>query len=1630
MIGRTLAHYRITAALGAGGMGEVWRATDEKLGREVALKVLPAEFVDDPQRLDRFEREARAVASLNHPHIVTIHSVEEAEGVRFLTMELIEGRSLDKLIPEGGMEFGLFLDLATPLAEAISAAHDKSVIHRDLKPPNVMVDADGRLKVLDFGLAKLQEVGDPSDSTELPTEALTGIGTVVGTMPYMSPEQIEGEAVDHRTDIFSLGILLYEMALGERPFQGKSSPALMSSILKDAPTPVVELRSDLPRHLGRIIGRCLEKDRRDRYQTARDVFNELKALQREASSTAPPGARSAVGPSGTVPRPLATSAASSSGVNADEGFWVAVLPFKYTGSDADVTVLAEGMTEEIVTGLSRFSYLRVVSGGSAERESAVVAPIRDEISASYVMEGSLRQAGARLRLTVQLVDVGSGAHLWAETYDRSFSPESIFELQDDLVPRIVSTVADMHGILPRRMSEVVGLKPADQLTPYEALLHSFGYNERFTPEALAEARSCLERAVEQSPGNADCWAMLSLMYSNEWGHWDNENPEYFEKALQAARKAVQAAPSHSLPYYALAQALFFRREFPASRVAAERAVSLNPMDGATVAFMGLLIAYSGDWERGCALAERGQGLNPNSAGVYHYTAWHDAYGRKDYRRALELALKLNTPENFYQHAVLAMCYAQLGEMDAAHKSLQDMLTLKPDYGKVARKLHGKWIQPDLVEQLMEGLSKAGLEIADEDGSVDVLPVSLASGERRMDEGFWVAVLPFKFSGGNNDLGMLAEGLSEDIVTGLSRFSYLRVIARSSTLRYAGEAVDVRAVGEELGARYVMEGSLRQAGKRLRIAVQIVDTVSGTHLWAEAYDRDFVPEELFALQDELVPRIVSTCADHFGVLARAISEAVRGRPLDEITPYEALMRGFGYHFRLSPQEHAEAREALEQAVEQAPSNADCWAMLAWVYSHEFAHDFNPRPGSLDRALEAARRAVDLAPSNHLALQVLAVVLFFRKETAGCLTAAERSMALNPLDGSNEAFFLITFLGDWERGCGLIRQAMELNPHHPGWYRAPLGVDEYRRTNYRAAVDEAVTANSPEVFWINVILAAAHGQLGEPKAARKALDDLMVQKSDFAQSGRELMGKWFEPELVDQLMDGLCKAGLEEDSGGSVAPQSGEAAPTVSSVVSDDRRPGIAVLPFVNRSDDAENEYFSDGLTEELIADLAGIKSLAVISRTSAMLFKGTDKDLPTIGRELGVRYILEGSVRKSGSNLRITAQLVDAEKDSPLWSEKFSGTVDEVFEVQERVSREIVRALDIRLTSDESRRLAERPIANARAFELYLQARQDLRQRPGSAVERVPALLAQAIETEGETPPLLALKAWAMVAEVKAGVSRDLQPLDDAEAVALTLLECDPDGPYGHAILGFVCYERGRLRQAIRHLEKSLERNPNDPDTFWYMCATYFAAGDTEGGFRAARLMVTHDPLSANSWMCAGAARIIAGQFDRALPDFERGMALDPQSYFLRWCLGYAQAALGRTQEASRHAQFMVETEPDGPYTLQFLALIDALEGRHQEAISRLSDIDLAPLDSHTRFHLAEPFALAGDHDRALDMIERTVNGGYYPYQFISTRCPFLAPLRSLPRFAEIVARSKERTDAFMKAEHERASSSHPTGGPT
>jgi len=359
-----------------------------------------------------------------------------------------------------------------------------------------------------------------------------------------------------------------------------------------------------------------------------------------------------------------------------------------------------------------------------------------------------------------------------------------------------------------------------------------------------------------------------------------------------------------------------------------------------------------------------------------------------------------------------------------------------------------------------------------------------------------------------------------------------VIARSSTARYARDFVDVRTAAAQLGARYVMEGSIRQAGTRVRIAVQLVDASSGASMWAETYDRDFQAEAMFDLLDYVVPRIVCTVADTQGVLPRNMAEALRLRDPETLTPYEALLLSFAYIQRARAKEHEVGRAALERALQQEPDRADCWAMLSWLYREEYAHGFNLRPDPLGRALDAARRAVDLAPSNHLAHAALATALFCRREMGAFRASVDRSLALNSFDGLTAAYmgFQIAYAGDWQRGCAMSERAMAMNPHHPGWYWFPLVLNAYRQRDYERALDLALKINMPGFWRTQLVLAVTNAQLGHQKAARNAVQQLLMIRPEFAPVARVELAKWWEPELVEHLVDGLRKAGLDiaEDS----------------------------------------------------------------------------------------------------------------------------------------------------------------------------------------------------------------------------------------------------------------------------------------------------------------------------------------------------------------------------------------------------------------------------------------------------------------------------------------------------------------------
>jgi serine/threonine protein kinase/tetratricopeptide (TPR) repeat protein len=702
--GTRLGAFEIVAPLGAGGMGEVYRARDHKLDREVAVKVLPQSVGSDPDSLARFEREAKAVAALTHPNILSIFDFGEQSGRVYAVMELLEGKTLRGTLDAGPISEKKALDYALQIAQGLSAAHSKGIVHRDLKPENLFVTTGGLVKILDFGLAKRVDMLDRG--TSAPTRSgHTNPGTIMGTPGYMSPEQVKGFPVDHRADIFSFGAILYEMLSGTRAFTRETHVETMAAILRDEPPDLSGSGRNISPALDRIVRHCLEKDLDHRFQSARDIIFNLLAC-------APPPVLSGAEQGAAI-----RSTTDSGGVRREEGFWVAVLPFKCSGADADLAALADGLSDDIVTGLSRFSYLKVIARSSTSRYVTQAIDVRAagrELGASYMMEGNLRQAGGKLRLTAQLSDAVSGANLWAETYERNFSPETLFDLQDDLVPRIVSTVADWYGILPHSMSEVVRMKPVDQLSPYEALLRAFSYFARVVPEEHALVRGVLERSVEQAPGHAAAWAMLSMIYGEEHRFGFNARPDCLDRALRAALRAADIAPSSHLSHFALAQAHYFRKEFEAFKHAAERAIALNPRDGAMVEFIAHLLAFAGDWERGCALGERARELNPHHPKWYWALPFLDAYRKGDYRSARAFVPKSHMPGNYFGASLSVALYGQIGDCEEAAKAVRDLLALRPDFAAIARDQFEKWYLPDLVEQLIDGLRKAGLHIPTRD----------------------------------------------------------------------------------------------------------------------------------------------------------------------------------------------------------------------------------------------------------------------------------------------------------------------------------------------------------------------------------------------------------------------------------------------------------------------------------------------------------------------------------------------------------------------------------------------------------------------------------------------------------------------------------------------------------------------------------------------------------------------------------------------------------------------------------------------------------------------------------------------------------------------------------------------------
>jgi serine/threonine protein kinase/cytochrome c-type biogenesis protein CcmH/NrfG len=540
--GQTLSHYLLVDKLGEGGMGVVWRARDLRLDRDVAVKVLPEGLADDPTRRALLEREAKAVAALRHPNIVTIHAVAEAEGVLFFTMELLDGDPLSALIVPGGIPFDRFLKIAVPLADAIAAAHESGIIHRDLKTRNVMIGRSDAVKVLDFGLAQVLTPLPALPGKEDETHTLGG--GVTGTLRYMSPEQLRGEALDHRTDIFSLGIILFELATGEHPFGADTAPQVMASILKGQPRSAVDINPRLPRELDRLLLRCLEKDASLRISSAASLRNELEKLGLETG-----GARV-----GEIPS-------------------VAVLPFADMSRDKDQAYFCEGIAEEIINALCRLSGLRVASrtasflfGGSP----AEPREIGRRLGVETILEGSVRKSGNRLRITAQLAETSQGFHLWSESFDREL--KDVFEIQEEIARSIVRA---LQVTLSPQEKGALRTSPTRHVQAFDYYLRGRSFYYRYGKRDIEFALQLFKRATELDPGYAvayaglaDCWSHIYL--------YSERRDSVRQQAEEASRTAVELAPDSAQAQASRAVTLSLGGAAEEAGQAFEKAIRLDP----------------------------------------------------------------------------------------------------------------------------------------------------------------------------------------------------------------------------------------------------------------------------------------------------------------------------------------------------------------------------------------------------------------------------------------------------------------------------------------------------------------------------------------------------------------------------------------------------------------------------------------------------------------------------------------------------------------------------------------------------------------------------------------------------------------------------------------------------------------------------------------------------------------------------------------------------------------------------------------------------------------------------------------------------------------------------------------------
>jgi len=1640
--GTLITHYRILSKIGAGGMGEVYLAEDTRLDRQVALKLLPAEFTQDADRVRRFIQEAKAASALNHPHIVTIHEIGEADAGRFIVMELVQGQTLRTMPKPCAPD--LLVNLGCQIARALTATHAAGITHRDIKPDNIMLRDDGYVKVLDFGLARLM----PATATDSEAATLmqqTTPGSLLGTVAYMSPEQARGEPVTHATDIFALGIVFYELATGQHPFKADSLVGMLHAINSQTPAPLARLNPGLPVALDSLILRMLEKDARLR-PTAAEVDQALGELTGRSGSgqLQRPAAKPAI-ERHTVGREKERAELRAGFESAMNGrgqlFCVAGEPGigKTTLVEdflAELAVegqctIARGRCSERLAGTEAYLPLlealeSLLQSGSNPAIARVLKQIAPTWYAQVVPLSGESEESARLLAEVKAASQERMKRELGAFLQEVARLRPLVLFFDDLHWADVSTI-DVLSFLASKFDAlnvliVVTYRPSDMLLakhPFLQIkpdLQAHGVCRELALEFLNEAEIAEYLALE-FPQHGFPAEFPKLIHAKTEG-----SPLFMADLVRYLRDRgvirstdfsllpTQAPQTEVCATWTLAQALpDIEHELPESvRGMIERKIAQLSEDDRKLLTAASVQGYEFD------SAVVAQALNLDADEIEERLeklervfAFVKLTSEAEFPNGT-LTLRYRFVHVLYQNAL----YASLRATRKATLSRDVALALEACYGarsaSVANELALLWEAARDYARASDSFLQAARNAAQINAHREAVPLA----ERGLEA---LLKLPETPERDRRELGLqLTRGFS--LQSALSWAAPEAGVAFNRARQLCQQMGDDPRLFAALGGvvtyhliRAEYETAQGLCAQMLQLAEQSQDPVllvRASNVWAAVHywQGEFVSaqqqgERALALdRREYHEAYLSIFNEDLGITSRrnysysleALGYADRALALayESITLAEQMSHPFslGSAHMTTGNVFALRRDwpSSQQEYEKVVALAEEYALGDWPNYATTHNALNlayqePTEAAIKRAKQAIEslRAKGVMLSTTRLLARLGEVFGLAGRCAEGLATIAEALAL--VEGTGERFYEAEI---WRIKGELLLKAAASNSQAEAESCYHRAIEIARQQSAKSW--ELRTAISLARLW---------QQQGKRAEARQML--------------AEIYGWFTEGFATADLKE--AKALLEECGTGSVSDlplaeaHDLDASGRSRSPYRTEASPSIAVLPFVNISNDPDNEYFCDGLAEELLNALSKIEALHVAARTSSFSFKGKETDIREIGQKLNVGAVLEGSVRKAGNRLRITAQLVNIADGYHLWSERYDREMQDIFDIQDEISLAIVDALKVKLLGEEKEQVLKRRTENNEVYQLYLKGRFFWNKRTGEALRKAIGCFQEAIDID----PNYAL-AWAGLADSEllgASSSSPKEAMPKAKAAVVKALELDDGLAEAHASLARIKMDFDwDWAGAEREFKRALELNPNYATAHQWYANCLLAVGRMEEALAEITLACEMEPFSLILNCARGWVYYMSRQYDRAVEQYRRTLEMEPHFVMAQREIALVYEQQGKYEEALAAIRQAMNQGGENPIVLCVLGHILATAGQEVEARKVIAQLQAW----QQRAYLAPQFiavihAALGEPEPAIEGLWQAYEDHSSPLMWLKVD-PWVDSLRAAPRFADLLRR--------------------------